>query len=91
MKDQGEILGGDEILQVRVCVCVCVCVCDYRVSILFQVSSTEVLGLEHNQAIEVVKETLANVMIVVGRRIRPVSHEEEEEGECVCVCVCVCV
>ena len=71
------------------CECVCVCVCDYRVSILFQVSSTEVLGLEHNQAIEVVKETPANVMIVVGRRIRPVSREEEEEGEFVCVCVCV--
>ena len=39
-------------------------------------NSTEVLGLEHDQAIEVVKETPAKVMIVVARRILPADTEE---------------
>ena len=44
---------------------------------MFQVNSTEVLGLEHDQAIEVVKETPANVMIVVARQISAEAGEEE--------------
>ena len=41
----------------------------------------EVLGLEHDQAIEVVKETPASVMIVVCRQTSPDTREGEEEGE----------
>ena len=66
------------------------CVCVWReredswtTSVPFQVNSTEVLGLDHDQAIEVVKETPANVMIVVCRNIQSVNGdgEGEEQGE----------
>ena len=76
---------------VYMCVCVCVymcmcgwvcgCGCDFSVSVPFQVNSTEVLGLEHNQAIEVVKETPVNVMIVVARQLGSVAGDREEEEE----------
>lgn len=51
------------------------------VSIPYQVNGTEVLGLEHDQAIEVVKETPASVMIVVARQLESMSREGEEEEE----------
>ena len=46
--------------------------------IAFQVNDTALIGLEHDQAIEVVKETPASVMIVVCRQI---PGEVEKEGE----------
>ena len=44
-------------------------------------NNIEVLGLEHDQAIEVVKETPAHVMIVVCRQIGPDGEEGEGEGD----------
>ena len=44
-------------------------------------NNTEVLGLEHDQAIEVVKETPASVMIVVCRQTHSVKGEGMRVGE----------